>query len=49
MLQTPVLQLMSSLSEALDNETTAPIIASEPCLQAQAKSLALLRQRKGAG
>lgn len=49
MLQTPVLQLMSALSEALDNETTAPIIASEPCLQAQAKSLALLRQRKGAG
>jgi enoyl-CoA hydratase/carnithine racemase len=48
MLQTPVTQLMASLSEPLDNETTAPVIASEPCLRAQAESLALLRQRKSA-
>lgn len=48
MLQTPVMQVVASLSEALDDETTAPVIASEPCLRAQARALALLRQRKSA-
>jgi len=45
MLLTPVLERMASLSEPLDNETTAEVIASEPLLQAQQQSLARLRRR----
>jgi enoyl-CoA hydratase len=46
MLLTPVLERMHSLSESLDNETTADVIISEPLLQAQKQSLAHLRGRK---
>jgi enoyl-CoA hydratase len=45
MLLVPVLERMAA-AESLDDETTAPVIASAALLEAQQQSLALLRGRK---